>query len=388
MAGRRIRHISAVLGVVLVIAAIGVLVWPPSNLPARGERRIRGAAPTPLPTVTTAASPAAVSPSPSAPPAEDEAPTGGGQAATTASPTPDESASGAADSGVEPSVPEPTAPSYEIAAAGDIACDPTNAFFRGGRGTAKWCRHADTAQVIQELAPDMVVPLGDVQYDDASMDQFRRSYDRSWGRFKDITYPVIGNHEYYSGTPAGYFDYFGRRAGAPARGWYSLDRAGWHLVMLNSNCVYEVSCKPGSPQYRWLEQDLASSSSTCQVAFLHHPRFSSGPHGGERAITPLWRVLYQRGVDVVLSAHDHIYERFAKQTPDGVRDPDRGIRQITVGTGGAEHYWVDKRATNSVVRNTKTFGVLRLSLGAGSYAWEFVGVGRRSFSDSGSDVCH
>jgi hypothetical protein len=233
----------------------------------------------------------------------------------------------------------------------------------------------------------MVVVLGDAQYDEGKLDQFHRSYAESWGVFKNITYPIIGNHEYWAGKPQGYFDYFGPRAGDPMRGWYSLNRAGWHLIALNSNCTYEIDCTPGSPEYEWLKQDLASSSGTCQIAFMHHPRFSSGPHGDERSVTPLWRLLYDAGVEVVVDRPDQTYEHFAKQTPDGVRDPD-GVREITVGTGGAEHYVIKRRHANSIVRNARTFGVLKLSLLPTSYDWRFVPVGRNRFSDEGSDTCH
>jgi acid phosphatase type 7 len=376
MSHRRIRHISLIVGIVVVAALGGVLLWPAaSRTPAKGDRRIR-----PLAQATSEASAVSPAPDPSAtssatPSAE---PSSG---AAVSSPT-ESPAAAPSPSAVE----ESTVPAYVIAAAGDIACDPTNEYFRRGRGTARWCRQEDTANLVREIDPDMVVPLGDTQYDEGTLAQYRSSYAASWGKFKSITYPVLGNHEYYDGKPSGYFDYFGPQAGDAYRGWYSMNRAGWHLMILNSNCTYEVDCRPGSAQYEWLEQDLASNASTCQVAFMHHPLFSSGPHGSERSVTPLWRVLREAGVELVLVAHEHIYERFAKQNADGERDPD-GIRQITVGTGGAEHYWVERRKANSIKSNAKTFGVLKLSLSASSYEWRFMGVGRRAFTDSGTDVC-
>lgn len=359
------------LGALLVVAAAGVLIWPASGNPARGERRVHGFRASATPPPSTASSSTAVpSSEASAGPSGDPSPSPAD--GTLVSPSP------SVDSGVKP---------YLIATAGDIACDPTNTFYKHGRGTTNWCRQSDTASLIGRVHPDMVVPLGDDQYDEGKLGQYRSTYTRTWGKFKNITYSVIGNHDYWAGKPQGYFDYFGPRAGDPMKGWYSLDRAGWHLVTLNSNCTYEIDCKPGSAQYEWLKQDLASSSATCQVAFMHHPRFSSGPHGDERSVTPLWQLLYNAGVDLVLDGHDHIYERFAEQSPSGERDPN-GIREITVGTGGAEHYWIKKRQPNSVVRNAKTFGILKLSLFPTSYDWRFLPLGHHAFSDSGTDTCH
>lgn len=370
---RKKRHIAAMAAAVIATAFAGVLEWMPSDSPAKGDRLVRSAPASAEPTVSPESS---ASPNP-------ESASGSPMDPPPASSTPEPV------SGIGSSPPmETTVAPYVIAAAGDIACDPTNEFFRRGQGTANWCRQQDTANLVRQMNPDMVVPLGDIQYDEGKLSQYRKSYDRSWGRLKDITYPVIGNHEYYDGKPTGYFSYFGRRAGEPNKGWYTLERAGWQLITLNSNCTYEVECGPGSPQYEWLQRELASSAATCEVAFLHHPLFSSGPHGNERSVRPLWQLLYDAGVELIVGAHDHIYERFAKQTPTGERDPDTGIRQITSGAGGAENYWIEKRVTNSVVRNAKTFGVVELALLPTSYEWNFRSVGRRLFSDVGSDVCH
>jgi hypothetical protein len=276
-----------------------------------------------------------------------------------------------------------------IVAAGDIACDPSNPLFNGGAGTSEWCRAADTERSIRRLDPDAVLVLGDAQYDVGRYAAFQRSYDLSWGRQIWRTFPVVGNHEYHvSSTARGYFDYFGRRAGHRGEGWYSFDIGRWHLVALNSNCTM-VGCARGSAQYRWLRRDLQRSRSACSLAYMHHPLASSGPHGDEDSgMAPLWRLLYRDGLDVALASHDHTYERFAPLRPNGVRDLKAGIRSFVVGTGGAQHYWIEQVRPNSQVRNANTFGLLRMELGRGSFRWRFVPAAGGTFTDRGVGSCH
>jgi len=286
---------------------------------------------------------------------------------------------------VLPSLVEPT--EVLVAAAGDVACDPDDDLFEGGRGKGRFCRQLASAKAVSRAGARAVFVLGDVQYDDATLGEFRRSYDKSWGRFKSITYPAIGNHEYYATNASGYFDYFGRRAGKRGLGYYSTDMGAWHVVSLNSNCEL-INCARGSRQYRWLRRDLRESQATCDVAIMHHPRFSSGPHGDQRAVVPLWRLLYRAGVDVALAGHDHTYERFAPLRPDGSVDRESGIRSFVVGTGGAGTYWFEGRAAHSQAREADSIGVLFLSLRAGGYDWRFERVAGERFSDSGKDRCH
>jgi hypothetical protein len=279
----------------------------------------------------------------------------------------------------------PTDP-VTLVATGDIACDPANPAFNGGAGTGNRCRAKAVARVITRVDPQALLTLGDHQYDDGRAGKFQRSYDLSYGAFKAITYPSVGNHEYYSSPSAqGFFDYFGERAGTAGEGWYSLDLGAWHLVALNSNCTV-VGCGRGTPQYTWLQEDLAENTAACTLAFWHAPRFSSGPHGPDRSVTPFWRLLRADDADVVLNGHDHIYERFRPQDASGDRDP-LGLREFVVGTGGAEHYWIESVQENSLVRDTKTFGVLRLTLGDGSYDWRFEPALGAQVPDAGTAAC-
>ena len=284
-----------------------------------------------------------------------------------------------------------------IAAAGDIACDPGSVSFNGGNGSATACRQKYTSDMLVNAGLAAVLPLGDIQYFCGGYQAFLQSYDLSWGRVKDITRPVVGNHEYLTsgGTDcnpanqgaAGYFNYFGAAAGNPGQGYYSYDIGDWHLIALNSSCGDAGGCSAISPQGRWLAADLAANSKWCTLAYWHIPLFSSGGRA-EVNSQELWQILYDNHVDVVLNGHDHIYERFAPQTPGGIADPLRGIRQFTVGTGGSNHTSLTTIAANSEERNTNTFGVLKLTLHLTGYTWEFVPEPGGTFTDQGSQECH
>ena len=241
-----------------------------------------------------------------------------------------------------------------------------------------------TARLLDNIG-GTVFTTGDTAYPDGTYAQFRDCYKPSWGLHKDRTKPSVGNHEYDTPDAAGYFDYFGARAGDPAKGYYSYDRGGWHIVVLNSNC-WEVPCAEGSAQQRWLEADLAANPSRCTLAYFHHPRFSSS--GNNRNVTPFWKALYEAGAEVVLNGHTHNYERFAPQRPDGTLDRERGIREFVVGTGGVSHNPFGTVKPNSQVRNSAAYGVLKLTLHPGSYDWKFVSVAGKTFTDSGTKSCH
>jgi len=267
-----------------------------------------------------------------------------------------------------------------LAAAGDVACA------RGERRTHFACHQLDTAALIARLRPAAVAALGDLQYEAGSLADFEGSYDKTWGTFRDRTHPAIGNHEYGTPEAAGYFAYFGARAGKPGEGWYSYALGSWHVVVLNANCE-EVGCDAGSPQQRWLAADLAAHPARCTLAYWHQPRFSSGLHGNENDVAPLWRTLQRAGADVVLSGHDHDYERFAPQDTGGDLDRAHGIVQFVAGTGGKSHYPILFAHRNSRAHAT-VFGVLALTLGRGAYRWRFVAEPGVGFRDGGTARCH
>jgi hypothetical protein len=283
--------------------------------------------------------------------------------------------------------PSPRPRTALLVAAGDIACNPMDRKFGVGLGEETGCRHRATSDLIAALHPAAVMPLGDTQYQHGTYRGYLTAYAPTWGRFRSITHPVIGNHEYDTPRASGYFGYFGRAAGDPRKGYYSYELGRWHVVVLNnSGCDQIGGCGKGSPQERWLQRDLAAHRTRCTLAAFHEPRWSSGDHGDSTRSEALWADLYAGGVDVTLSGHDHDYERF---TPfDGTGRPDRaGIRSFVVGTGGVGLKGLGPPAAGSVVRNNDTFGVLALRLRPGDYDWRFVPVGD-GFRDSGRGTCH
>jgi hypothetical protein len=276
----------------------------------------------------------------------------------------------------------------KIAAAGDIACDPADPNFNGGQGTATACRMKATSDLMLGLGLTAALNLGDNQYENGALAKYQASYDPTWGRLNAIIRPVPGNHEYVTAGAAGYFSYFGAAAGDPSKGYFSYDLGSWHLITLNSNCAAVGGCGAGSPQLQWLAADLAAHPGTCTLAGWHHPRFSSGPHGDDATFDAFWQALYAAGADVVLNGHDHVYERFAPQSPAGAADPTQGIRQFTVGTGGKNLTGFPIVRANSEVRNASAFGVLELTLQANGYIWRFLSAPDGAVLDQGASLCH
>jgi 3',5'-cyclic AMP phosphodiesterase CpdA len=259
-----------------------------------------------------------------------------------------------------------------------------------------------TARLLGSIDGSTVLTLGDSAYGQGSAQNYEKCYDPAWGRFKGRTRPVPGNHDYYTEGAAGYFDYFGKAAGEPDKGYYSYDLGAWHLVALNSNCEEVLGgCGASSPQVRWLKADLAKDDKSCTLAYFHHPLFTSGKYRpGIPEVRLLWEALYAAGADVVLNGHDHNYQRFAPQGPDGRTDPEHGIREFVVGTGGKSHYaitwgmpgqyfpevWLPM--ANIQAYDGETNGVLKLTLRPKGYEWRFIPAAGGEFRDSGGDQCH
>jgi hypothetical protein len=227
--------------------------------------------------------------------------------------------------------------------------------------------------------------MGDNAYENGTATEYNNCYDPTWGRHKARTKPSAGNHEYNTAGATGYYGYFGSAAGDPAKGYYSYDLGDWHVVVLNSNIARDAT----SAQIAWLRADLTANTKSCTLAYWHHPRYSSGSgHGNNTSVQPFWDVLYEFNADVILNGHDHDYERFAPQNAAGALDNVRGIREFVVGTGGRALYALGTLKANSEVFNASTYGVIRMTLSAGSYSWQFMPVAGQTFTDSGTSSCH
>lgn len=281
----------------------------------------------------------------------------------------------------------------KIIAVGDISCDPASQY-ASGANPAK-CQDAKVAASIAKINPEKVLLLGDNQYDNGSLDKYIKAFGKNWGQFTDTILPSPGNHEYITANASGYFDYF-NGVGLPSgvagnrnQGFYKTSVGNWSIYSLNSNCKSIGGCEPGSPEYVWLESELAEDKSVCKLAFWHHPIVSSSEHGVQPEETSrmlsIYNLLDSNKTTLVLNGHDHVYERFAPQNNQGVATTD-GIRQFTVGTGGKDLYKKLSTRFNSEFFDNTNFGYLELSLSAKSYQWRFNNISDSTI-DSGSGVC-
>ena len=269
--------------------------------------------------------------------------------------------------------PTPTPATVTLVGAGDIASCSSS----GDEATA----------LLLDGIGGTVFTAGDNVYDNGTSTEFTNCYDPTWGRHKARTRPAPGNHEYNTTGATGYYGYFGSAAGDSSKGYYVYELGAWRVYVLNSNCSV-VSCAAGSTQEQWLRSDLADNPRACVVAYWHHPRFSDGTHGNSTSVQPFWQALYDAGAELVISGHDHDYQRFAPQTPSGALDATGGIVEFVAGMGGRSHYAFATTSPNRVAGNATAYGVLRLDLSAGGYAFSFVPVAGQTYTDSGSGTCH
>lgn len=272
-----------------------------------------------------------------------------------------------------------------VVAAGDIACASLE------EGISE-CNQGLTSRLVQAINPTAVLTLGDLQYPVSSYENLVNYFDKSWGMFKSKIKPAVGNHEYSVPLAKGYFDYFNGidkkngAAGDRDKGYYSFEIGQWQIVSINSNCWAIGGCNSDSKQYQWVQEELKKNPRKCQIAYFHHPLYSSGMHGNNSEMKPLFALLDSSGVDIVLNGHDHTYERLSKINSEGSQD-EKGIRVFIVGTGGRSLYRFLNPLSFSEVKQNQEFGVLKLTLHPESYDFEFVSIKQDGFVDKGSDVC-
>jgi hypothetical protein len=241
-----------------------------------------------------------------------------------------------------------------------------------------------TAAMLDTIRGTIFI-AGDVAYvSKENPHPFVTCFDPAWGRHRARIRPSVGNHEYSAEGPAAYFDYFGAQAGPRPGGYYSYDLGTWHVIALNTN----IASDAGSPQQAWLQSDLDAHLGRCTIAYMHHPRFSSGSHAERDKLIPIWRTFARYGVSVVIAGHDHVYERFAPLDTNGTPDSTGGIRQFVVGTGGAHRSPIDSVLPGSEVHSTDSFGLIRFSLLKDRYRWTFMPVRKHGFTDEGEASCH
>jgi hypothetical protein len=254
-----------------------------------------------------------------------------------------------------------------------------------GAGDVGWCGSPApeaTAKLLDGIAGTVFV-AGDVAYPDGSAQNFEECYEPNWGRHKARTRPVPGNHDYRTDGGAPYFAYFGANAGPSGLGYYSYDLGSWHIIALNSM----LPVGAGSSQVSWLRQDLEANDQNCTLAYWHQPLVASGTNGNSTFVREIWRVLYDYNAEVVLNGHEHRYERYAPMNPNGGFDIARGIVEFVVGTGGAPLYQLRQRQP-LLLADSSTYGVLKLTLTSGNYAWEFIPIAGQTYRDSGTAACH
>jgi hypothetical protein len=348
-----------------------------------------------------------------------------------------------------------TAASYTLAAVGDIACEPDDtenattptALKCGSPTLGGMSAEFATAKQATDMHPDAVALLGDEQYQVGKLTDFEQSFDQAWGGLKMLERPAPGNHEYYpyakkgdneagqNGT--GYFGYFNGhdQAGTPTnqgqagddtaanQGWYSYDLGNWHIVSLNAECdsdAFKHDCSTTdngllSQETAWLSKDLSINTRPCTIAYWHQPTFSAttastatvpasapGAGGVEGAAADAWwQLLYQHHATLVLNGHEHAYARLRPMNPAGQSDPTHGIPEFIVGSGGEA---LDTLAgtpgnyanPNVVTAQAGAFGVMKLTLNAHGYSWDYqpalAGPGFTSaalnYSDTGSATCN
>ncbi|WP_238161362.1 discoidin domain-containing protein [Kribbella antibiotica] len=264
---------------------------------------------------------------------------------------------------------------FVIAAAGDIA--------KACSASSTSCIHPKSAKVVDYIKPVNIVTMGDNQYSSGTLSEYQNYYDKTWGKFKSITKPAPGNHESYD-SPAfsGYEKYYGTAAKPQGKRYYSWDKGNWHFVALDSNDFVGGS---DSAQMAWLKADLAATNKGCIATYSHHPRWNTGARGHDDSLGPLWKVMTDNKVDLVLVGHEHHYERFFPLNNSGQQDPN-GTVEIIGGMAGASQRDLGP-AKPITAKRLNSYGVLKLTMTDNSFNSQLIGLNNEVLDSSPTYTC-
>ncbi|HUQ60227.1 discoidin domain-containing protein [Lentzea sp.] len=262
--------------------------------------------------------------------------------------------------------------------------DTTTVVVAGDIASLTNTEHYETAKLIDQIKPNHILTVGDNQYDSGTLAEFKAHYDKSWGRYKNITHPATGNHEWEDDLN-GYRSYFGAQAYPAGKPYYSWEAGEFHFVSFDSNTLYETGSD--SAQLSWLKADLAANTKACVVGYWHHPRFNSGQYGDKSVMSPLWNAFVDAKADLVFNGHDHHYERLKPLGKSGAVDEVNGMRMAIVGIGG--DYLYDEVKPRSGVEKwfADSHGVLKLTLSGRSYSWEVIDTAGKVRDKAGPYNC-
>ncbi|MFL5759968.1 MAG: metallophosphoesterase [Thermomicrobiales bacterium] len=275
--------------------------------------------------------------------------------------------------------PPPPVPAFTVPTVASKA-DPPIVLAAVGDGPDGGSAADAVGDLIASWDPQLLLYLGDV-YEHGLPDEFANWYEDAFGSLRKITLPAPGNHELQEGEAEGYFGYWGN---PPP--YYSSDAGNWHLIELNSSTsTREVS--PGSEQYEWLVGELAAHADACTIVFFHHPVFSIGPQGDTERMSEVWQMLADAGVEIVLTGHDHDYQRWQPLDASGNPD-DTGTTQFVVGTGGhgIQAFDSDDARVVTGVDDTGAYGALRLQLYPDQAKFAFITINGK-IRDRGTIPC-
>ncbi|RKH98943.1 discoidin domain-containing protein [Corallococcus sp. AB038B] len=245
-------------------------------------------------------------------------------------------------------------------------------FGTGGSMQAKVMAVMNTPQWRSEL----LLALGDNAYPNGTDAEFQEHLFKPMaGLLREVPmFATPGNHEYVTNQAQPYLDNMYLPANNPqgSERYYSFDWGPVHFISLDSNCAVGLASADRctlAAQKAWAESDLAANTRPWTVAFFHHPSWSSGEHGSQLTMRRQFGPLFEKyGVDLVLTGHDHDYERSKPMYGDNVASStQRGIPYLVVGSGGATlRPFATSQPAWTALRDNQAYGFLDVSVDGGT----------------------